>query len=606
MRKSISRRSVLVLILLFVAVSATAQNLRVDYVVNVADTDKNLFHVTATVQNVNSPTIDLSLPTWTPGWYVIENYARNILRFVVTDENGRPLAHTMPKKQTWRVETQGHHTVKAEFDYHASVLALNQAKITKDFAFFTGTELFLQASGARNNPSTVKFVVPPGWKILSALKETSDPSTFTADNYDALVDAPTALGSFDVTKFEVEGKPHYFMTYPAGDLPADVAQKVTSIMSRIATAEGAIYGGLPYDKYIYFYLLRPPESNAGGALEHLNAFVSFYGRGADVAKAPIENWGNTAAHEYFHLWNVKRIRPAEMWPYDYSRENETPSLWVSEGVTSYYAPLSLYRAGIRDRKWFLNTVGGSIGGVENDEARKYISPAESSASTWLGYDTPVAFGISYYTQGENLGALLDLSILHDTNGAARLDDVMRSLYNDFYKKGKGFTNEDLIGVINRVSRHDYHDFFRKYVTGTEVPDYDAILGYAGYLADKKPVQRPKFDWSVRRGPNDSINVTDVDAGGASANSGLQKGDLIISAEGKPALQYRWFDEGNVGKPIAIVVRRGNEEKQLTLTPGALQDIEYTVVELPNASPEQVRIREAWLTVPAGRAAAAGN
>ena len=596
-------RRILFVFFVLLAASAVAQ-VRVDYVVNVADTDKQLFHVTATVQNVNTPTEDLSLPTWTPGWYVVENYAKNLLRVTFTDENGHPLPHMMPRKQTWRVETQGHHTIKADFDYHAGILALNQAKITKDFAFFTGTELFLQASGARNAPSTVKFVVPSGWKILSALKETSDPTSFKADNYDALVDAPTALGSFDVTKFEVEGKPHYFMTYPAGDLPSEVAQKVTGIMARIATAESAIFGGLPYDKYIYFYLLRPPESNAGGALEHLNAFVSFYGRGADVSKAPIENWGNTAAHEFFHLWNVKRIRPAEMWPYDYSRENESPSLWVSEGVTSYFAPLSLYRAGIRDRKWFLNTIGNIIGGVENEEARKYISPAESSASTWIGYDTPVAFSISYYTQGANLGTLLDLSILHDTNGTARLDDVMRSLYNDFYKKGKGFTTDDLIGVINRVSIHDYHDFFRKYVWGTDIPDYNTILGYAGYRTDKKPVKRPRYDWNIRRAQPDGILVTDVDNGGAAANAGLQKNDIIVTAEGSPALQYRWFDDSTVGKQIHIVVRRGQDEKQLILTPNVLDDTEYTVVEVPNATPDQTKIREAWLKAPAQPAAAA--
>ncbi|HEY7546762.1 MAG TPA: hypothetical protein VID27_17855, partial [Blastocatellia bacterium] len=171
-------------------------------------------------------------------------------------------------------------------------------------------------------------------------------------------------------------------------------------------------------------------------------------------------------------------------PYDYSREMETPLLWVSEGFTNYYTNLSLFRAGLIDRQQFLATVGGAITGVESNPARAYISPADASTSTWLGYDTPQPFEISYYTQGQNLGALLDLSLLHDTEGAVRLDDVMRTLYKDFYLKGKGFSTDDMLAVIKRLTRRDYHEFYRRYVWGVEVPPYDEILGFAGYRAEK--------------------------------------------------------------------------------------------------------------------------
>jgi len=479
MLKQTVSRVALIIVVLLISPAALAQKrdaFRIDYTVSIASVEDQLFHVTTDVKNIKESRIELSLPTWTPGWYTVENYFKNVLRFTVTDAKGNRLQPEMIRKQTWRVETKGLDSIRIEFDYRASVLALNQAKITVDFAFFTGTALFLEAAGHRASPSTVRFDLPPGWKIISALKDTSDPMTFTAADYDTLVDAPTEMGKFDVTQFQVEGKPHYLVTTPVGALAKDKATQFTGMLAKVANAQSAIFGGLPYEKYVYFYFFARPESNAGGALEHLNSFVAF-------AFAPVpEAMIGTASHEFFHLWNVKRIRPAGMWPYDYSREDETPLLWVSEGFTNYYGSVALYRAGLSTRQQFVQSVERAINGVESNEARAYISPADSSVSTWVGYDTPVAFGISYYTQGQNLGALLDLSILHDTAGASGLDDVMRSLYRDFYQKGKGFTTEDMIGIINRLTKRDYREFYRKYVSGVEVPPYDAILRHAGYQA----------------------------------------------------------------------------------------------------------------------------
>ncbi|HSO75125.1 MAG TPA: hypothetical protein VLU47_09820, partial [Blastocatellia bacterium] len=287
----------------------------------------------------------------------------------------------------------------------------------------------------------------------------------------------TQMGNFDLTEFDVDNKQHYLVTTPAGAFSKDKANRFVEMLAKVARAQGAIFGGLPYEKYVYFYFFLPAESNARGALEHNNSFVAF---APSVQYATPEMLIGTASHEFFHLWNVKRFRPSEMWPYDYSRENETPLLWLSEGFTNYYGSIALYRAGLNTREQFIASVSHAINGVEGNAARDYISPADASVSTWVGYDTPVAFGISYYTQGQNLGALLDLSIIHDTAGAAGLDDVMRALDREFFLKGKGFTTEDTIRIINRLTKRDYHDFYRKYVWGVEVPDYATILGYAGY------------------------------------------------------------------------------------------------------------------------------
>ena len=582
-------RPFLVILLALVSISSAQKNaLKIDHTVTLKDTASQQFHITTQIQNINQPRLDLSLPTWAPGWYTVENYFKNVLRFRITDSKGNVLPHTMSKKQTWNVDTRGLREIKVDYDYEATTLALNQAKITKDFAFFQGIELFLQAEGHRDEPSTVHFQIPAGWKLISALKETSDPTTFTADNYDALVDAPTEMGNFDVTKFEVEGKPHYFVATPAGGFNAQKAQRFTEMMSGVVRADNAMFGGLPYDKYIMFYFFLPAESNASGALEHLNAFVSF-SQPADVATP--EGMIGTAAHEYFHLWNVKRIRPAEMWPYDYSRENETPLLWVSEGFTNYYGNLARFRAGLLTRENFLNTVGSAAAGIESEDARNYISPAESSVSTWAGYDTPVAFGISYYTQGQNLGALLDLSILNDTDGKRGLDEVMRTLYNDFYKRGRGFTTEDMISVINKLTKKDYHDFYRRYVFGTDVPIYDQIFGFAGYRINKTEQPSPDFGF-FGRFRNGGLIVNFVQANSPATVAGLRLGDVITKIDGQPVVGFAL--NSLAGKTVKLTVVRRDEEISIPMTVGSRTVKAWELMSVSNPSKQQMRIRDAWL------------
>ena len=578
--------------LIFVLLVSTsiAQNgaLKIDYTVILKDAASQQFHVTAEIRNINQPRLDLSLPTWTPGWYTVENYFKNVLRFRITDASGKVLPHTMSKKQTWNVDTRGLREIKVDYDYEATVLALNQAKIAKDFAFFQGIELFLQAEGHREEPSTVHFQVPAGWKLISALKETSDPMVYTADNYDVLVDAPTEMGNFDVTRFEVEGKPHYFVATPAGAFTADKSQRFTEMMAKVARADSAMFGGLPYEKYVMFYFFTPPESNASGALEHLNSFVSFAPSG-DVATP--EGIIGTAAHEYFHLWNVKRIRPAEMWPYDYSRENETPLLWVSEGFTNYYGNLARYRAGLMTTENFLNTVGGAAAAIESSEARNYISPAESSVSTWVGYDTPVAFGISYYTQGQNLAALLDLSILNDTDGKRGLDDVMRTLFSDFYKRGRGFTTEDMIGVINKLTKKDYHDFYRRYVFGTDTPKYDQIFGYAGYRIEKIQQQVPDLGF-FGRFRNGGYQINYVQQNSPATVAGLRQGDVITMIEGKTVVGYPL--NSLAGKTVRLTVNRRGEDIEIPMTVGSRTLTNWSLSGVSNPSKQQSRVRDAWL------------
>jgi len=576
-----------------VAPAAMAQDrgLAIEYTVKVADIPGQLFHVTTDIKNINQPALDLSLPVWSPGWYVIENYAKNVFRFRVTEPDGRELRPAQVRKQTWRIDTKGISRVTVEFDYLANVLSANQARIAPDYAFFTGTQLFVLPEGHRSRPSKVRFDAPSGWRIASGLDETADPMVFTAPEYDTLVDQPTLMGTFDVTRFTVEGKPHDFVANPAGVFSAEKTRTLIGHLTKLAETQGRIFGGLPYKKFVYFYFFRPAEASAG-VLEHQNSFVALWN--PDALPQPDDMVGQ-AAHEFFHVWNVKRIRPVQMWPYDYARENETPLLWVSEGFTSYYTSLTSYRAGLKDARTFVGEMARGIGEVEGNEARRYISASDSSTSTWIGYNTPPPFSISYYSLGRNIAALLDLSIRHDTSGARGLDEVMRALFTDFYQRGRGFSTDDLIRVVNRISGQSYDSFFNRYVSGTDVPPYDTFLGYAGYQLERATRKIPFLGVNL-----DTLGrVTGFPPGSDAATSRLQPDDFIVrvdgqTLEGQPAgTIFRLLNE-KLGQNVRLRIRRGGEERELEIAVGFVELANYQMVESQSPTAEQLKVRETWL------------
>jgi len=565
---------------------------RAEYTVEVRDTTAHLFHVTATFSNLRQPRLDVALPIWTPGWYTLEYYARNVRRFMVTDGAGTRLAAPLSRAQTWTIDTQGKTRVVVEFDYVANVLALNQAKITGTYAFFTGTQLFLEPVGHRNATSLVRFVVPPGWRIASALAETSDPAVYTAPDYDALVDAPTWLGAFESVPFDVDGKPHFFVFGAGSHFSADTMRWQTERLATVVRTAAAIFGGLPYDKYLFFQLPDTAESDAAGALEHGNSFVGCCGP-ADLGA------DRYTAHEFFHLWNVKRIRPAELWPYDYARPVETPSLWVSEGVSEYYGGLIAYRAGLQTDTAFIGALRLTMTSIASKEERLFVSPSDASMATWRGY---LHEPVSYYRTGEILGALLDLSIIRDTQGRRGLDDVMRLLYHQFFRRNRGFTPDDLARTVSSIAGRDYTDFFRRYVAGLDTLPFDSILGYAGVRAI--PYTGTQL-WSVFVGYS-----TPVAAGRrietlfprVVATADLRVGDVMVAVDDTPIDRVRFlYPSGGalltqkVHQRVVITVLRDSSRIQVPVTLIPFQSVKPGIAYDSTATAGQLAVRRRWLT-----------
>jgi predicted metalloprotease with PDZ domain len=572
----------------------TSPPFRAEYVVEVEDTAAHLFHVTARFRNVHQSRLDIALPVWMPGAYEIRNYGMNVLRFAVSDGARAPLVARLTKPQTWTVDTQGKTEVVADFDYRADVRGALEANISASYAFFTGVQLFLEPVGHADAPAVVSFRVPAGWRIVSALRETNDPSVFTATDYHSLADSPTWLGEFDLYPFEVEGRPHYFVFERPGRHPAFPPESIASAVSRassIIRVQSAIFDGLPYDKYVIFRIPGPEDPGGGDAIEHANSFVAI--GTADLGSA-------LDSHEFFHLWNVKRIRPAEMWPYDYSTPNVTPSLWFSEGVTSYYSDLTRFRAGLKSDSEFLDAVGRTLSLTSTDSSgrrtwnglRSYVSPSDASVATWLG-DSHWAWW-SYYDEGEMLGALLDLAILHDTRAQHGLDDVLRRLYHDFYERQRGFTAAELLQTVNAVAGHDYTDFFRRFVAGTEVPPYDSIFGYAGIRVRLRYAGRIQAPQTV---VEEGRRIDSITAGGAADAAGLRAGDIIVTVDGAPVNRFIFWCCKSVdgdGERAVLGILRGSTRFEAPIVLNRGPPISHRLVYDPQATADQLKVRSAWL------------
>jgi predicted metalloprotease with PDZ domain len=447
-----------------------------------------------------------------------------------------------------------------------------------------------------DTPETVTYKLPAGWSIATGLTPTNDPATFTAENYDVLVDCPTLAGEFDLVTLPLRGVEHRWAVAPKGVMAAADLQKRAADDLKVIDAHTTMFGEIPYKHYLTINIFADRDI---GGLEHLNSYMGIL-RKESAAVQNLAGLSGLTSHEFFHAFNVKRIRPAEMWPYRYDERNYTPLLWVSEGVTDYYTDRGMLRAGLINQDFYLQRRGGLLAFVQSVEAAKYISVEEASVDTWLGGigGGGRSFSVDYYSRGDALGLLLDLSIRHDTRGAATLDDVMRALYTNYYKKGRGFTTRDLVATIGQITKKDYQPFFDKYVGGTEPLPYDEVLAYAGLsLAEKK-------DKVIRLGVSTGESggtITSVVPGGAAEAAGVHAGDTFLGIGDIKATDPDWpsaFRKSyadKVGQTVPLYVERDGKPLTLNVQIRQVEQSSWELRRLPQPTASQQSILDAWLS-----------
>ena len=511
-----------ILITIFFALSANASN--VDYEVSMPEPHTHYFEVKMEVVDYAKDYFDIHMPIWAPGSYLVREFAKSV-EGLKAFSNKKSLKADKINKNTWRIYAENAKNVTITYRVYAFELSVRSSFLDASHGYFNGTSMFMFIDELRDKASKLTIHPYKDWKKVStSLPKTSAKKfQYEAPDYDILVDSPFEIGNHITFDFTSAGVLHHVAMYGKGNFDIE---KLKIDMAKITQACTNVFGENPNKEYTF---IIHNLSRGSGGLEHLASTTLQVNRWT-YDEGSYKGFLSLVAHEYFHLWNVKRIRPKTLGPFDYNNENYTDLLWVMEGFTSYYDELLLYRAGIYGEDEITRKFEGSINGIENQPGNKVQSAAHASFDAWIkayrynenSYNTT----ISYYTKGSVIANMLDLKIIHATNGEKNLDNVMQYLYNEYYKKQqRGFTSEEMQKAIESVSGLELNDFFNNYVNGNQSFDYETIFGYAGLILETTT------DSSVSFGTSISNNVIRrVNRNSSAYDGGINVNDEIIAID----------------------------------------------------------------------------
>ena len=600
MRNAIQKAAVVSALLLAARLAvAEAASPRMAFTVSMERPGAHYFHVELRCDGLTGETQDFKLPVWTPGYYMVMDYARNIFRFDARDGAGRPLRWEKTARNAWRVVTGKAETVVLRYDVYAFATSVAESSLDDGQAFISPTSVFLYAAGRLDRQATVTIVPAPGWRISTGLAPVPGrTNTFAATDFDVLYDSPILVGNQEILSFDVRGVRHEFVgrnlgTFDRTVFVADLAKMVESAVS--------LMGEMPYDRYV-FIAIGP----GGGGLEHLNSqAITFDGNGL---KDPAEYRKvlRFLSHEYFHHYNVKRIRPVGFGPFDYDREPFTSLLWVSEGLTVYYEDLVLRRNGFHTEEQFLEQLRLVIAGVENSPGRGTMSATEASLDAFSGYfgrnEHQLNTAVSYYDKGCILGVLLDLAIRHESGNRMSLDDAMRALYRTYYKeKKRGFTDREFRDICESVAGAPLPQIFDVYAATPSEIDYRKYFEWAGLDIDLEPKVLPGARVGVLAKEQDGrLVVTRVEPESPASAAGLSLEDEILALDGVRANARRLDEALKARKPgdtLHVLVARRGTTRTFDVALGETTERTFRITPMKNPDPLQVAIRRDWLRGP---------
>ena len=556
--------------------------------------------------NLNVPNeTNLIMPVWTPGSYLIREFERHVQDFAAMDASGNSLDWSKVDKNTWRVVTRGARAWKVTYRVYANELTVRTNELNSEHAFWNNAALLMYPEGGISKPSTLRVVPANNWKVATGLPPVAgQPNTFRAENFDVLYDSPVEASNFKQIDFAVRGVPHRIVIDGEGNYDP---QRMRADVQKIVAAEVSMFGGVPYHDYTFILHLR---SNTGGGLEHLNSTALGFRRFNFATEEGWQSFYGLVAHEFFHVWNVKRIRPDALGPFDYTKENYTRLLWVAEGVTEYYNNLMVRRAGLNSDRGYLDALAKRIQDFQNTPGRLEMSAEEASFNSWIKEYRPdensVNSAISYYDKGELLGLLLDLEIRRRTNNAKSLDDVMRILYADFFEKGRNYTPADFQKMCESVTGRSFEDFFARYVRGREELPYNQIFSAAGLRLEQPGVAAGEASARVKGflgaefdDRNDIILIDNVRIGTPAYEQGLNAKDQIIALDGAKVNKATFetlIAARRPGEIVHIAVFRNDDLRTFDIKLGGRMDAPFKLAQQASISDQQKRIYQGWLGV----------
>ena len=613
------------LLILTLAFSASAQDqpLKIDYRLAMSQPSSHLFEVAIEVEfpgESRPEALNFQMAKWSPGRYAVFDFAKNVQEVsAFAGKEPRPARFqklSVPVNrvddQTWRVQTLGNSSVTFNYKVFGNDLSGTFSQLDSRHANFNGGSIFMYVVNHKQDPVSLSINPPPGWRIVNGRIEKRDQRQWHFPNWDIMIDTPTEIApDWTQDTFTIDGKQYHVVVHAFGKQGNKRPALVRDI-EKIVRAEIAMWGPPEFGAYT-FLIHFANDRHSGDGMEHLTSTqIILPGELTDPEQ--YDEALATAAHEFFHVWNVKRLRPIELGPWDFTRPANTRGLWIAEGITNYYGHLMMRRASLWDDARFLKKVAEQITDVDNLPGSKLMSAEESSLSAPFIDDAPHAqetnlanTSISYYPKGEIIGVVLDLLIRGKTKGKASLDDVMRRMYEEFYLKssnasyylrGRGFRNEDFERTVSDVAGTDMSDFFRRYVRAVETPPYEEAFAQVGLKFIREPRGPVTVGISPDEGEKTRFKIASVRPNSPAAAAGLEEGDVITlfgGAKLTPANLLRTVSRYKPGDRVPVVLQRDGKVIRLTITMGEPLLFNYRIEENPNAMADAKAMRAAWLS-----------
>lgn len=552
------------------------------------------FHVRMDATGIDLDSVTVKMPAWTPGYYQLLNFADNVSNFKVSTAIDNSLAFARKGRNGWRFKKTGKNFT-AEYDVKAKRAFVAVPFLDNDHGYIAPTGVFLYIAGLINLQATVQIDLPQEWIAATGLDRTSE-NKFIAPDFDILFDSPILLGKLEeLPTFEVKGVLHRFIGYELGDF-----DKVGFIndLKKIVEVSTTLIGDVPYKHYTFLAIGPGP-----GGIEHLNSTTFGFSGDALKSDAGKKRMYTFLAHEYFHHYNVKRIRPIELGPFDYDRENRTNMLWVSEGINVYYDILVTRRAGLMSDEDLFKMYNGRLLGFENKPGRLYQSATQASYNTWSDgpfgrSEDEVNKTVSVYDKGAILGLLLDFNIRYMTQNEKSLDDVMRALYREYYQqKKRGFTEAEFQSTCEKVAGTKLPEIF-EYVATVKPIDYKKYFSYGGLDIDTQPKQVPGAWLGLStRMRNDSLVVTNVEYESPAWKAGVRRRMIVTNMNGqKPASTIdAMLASKKKGEKISLDIFHQGQVKNFTFELGEKIEPDFAISPLLKPTDLQQKILKSWVT-----------
>jgi predicted metalloprotease with PDZ domain len=556
--------------------------------------------------------LQFQMAKWSPGRYGVFDFAKNVQEFraVAGDSSKRPIVRV--DDQTWSVAPLGSTMVTVSYKVFGNDLSGTFSQLDSRHANYNGASIFMYLVGHKADPVKLTIQPPSGWKIVNGRTERAGQSEWLFPNWDILIDTSTEIApDWTEDTFQVDGKKYHVVVHSFGPEGGKRAALVANI-EKIVRAEVAMWGPPEFEEYT-FLMHFAADDHSGDGMEHLTS-TQIIQPGALAEPGVYEDTLGTVAHEFFHVWNVKRLRPQELGPWDFTRPLSTRGLWIAEGFTNYYGHLMLKRAGLWDEKKFLDREAGTIKGIESAQGSRLMTAEESSLSAPFIDDAAHAqltnlqnTAISYYPKGELIGMVMDLLVRGRTKGKSSLDDVMREMYDELYLKspnssyylrGRGYQTEDLERIAARRSGVDFSDFFKRHIRDVEVLPYDEAFAYVGLRLVKTQAKEPfNAGLSLQFDDPREAMIENVRNNSPAEDAGLQAGDQLVSLGGKDVTKDSWLKtlaRFKPGESVPVSVKRDRRTIKTNIVLAQPERFDYKIEERPEATPEQKSLRAAWL------------